>query len=635
MATKTKTTKTKMEFQAEVKQVLDLVIHSLYSNKEIFVRELISNASDALDKARIESLQNIDSLGDDKEFRIKIELNKDKKRFIIHDNGVGMSQEELVKNIGTIAKSGTKEFLEKLKENKNKAELIGQFGVGFYSIFMVADKVVLTTKRLGSDNAIQWSSQGEGSYTLEQVNKPTRGTTIELFLKKEEEDFVQNWKIQSIIKKYNSYIPHPIVMDEEKEVGEGDHKKTETFETILNDKPPIWRRSKTEIKKEEYNEFYKHLSNDQDDPLLHIHNKVEGSLEYSSLLFIPSKAPYDLFQPEKTNGLSLYVKRIFIMNDCKDLLPSYLRFVKGIVDSEDLPLNISREVLQKNDALTKIQKASTKKILSELKKIATKKPDKYQKFWKEFGIVVKEGFHMNWETLDELKELARFPSSKGNLDSVRSLSQYIEDIPKTQKEIYFISGENYSSVHNSPHLEIFKAKNIEVLYMIDPIDEWVTQSLTEYKDKKFVNITKGNLNLDDDSVSKEKQEKSNTRFKDLIKFIKTEFDKDLKDVRTTTRLKDSPCCLVADETDMGQNMERILKMTNQQVSKSKRILELNPDHAICQNILGQFSKDPKQPKIKEWCEVLINQALLAEGSNIQNPTEFITKINDMLQEVSR
>ena len=634
MATKTKT-KTKMDFQAEVKQVLDLVIHSLYSNKEIFVRELISNASDALDKARLETLKEISLLGDDKNFKIKIELDTKNKVFTIHDNGIGMSKEELIENIGTIAKSGTKEFLKKLKDNKDKPELIGQFGVGFYSIFMVADKVILTTKRLGSKkSAIQWTSKGEASYTLEEVEKDSRGTSIQLFLKKEEEDFSQFFNVQNIIKKYNSYIPHPIYMDEEKEVGEGDNKKTEVFETIINDKPPIWRRPKAEVKKPEYHEFYKHISQDQEEPLFHLHNKVEGTLEYSSLLFVPSKAPFDLFQPEKTNGLSLYVKRVFIMNDCKELLPNYLRFVKGIIDSEDLPLNVSREILQKNESLIKIQKASTKKILSELQKIAIKKPDEYQKFWKEFGVVLKEGFHMNWETLDELKKLVRFPSSKGSSKDIRSLENYISDMPKAQKEIYYISGENYDAVHNSPHLEVFNSKNIEVLYMVDPIDEWVVQSLTEFDGKKVVNVTKGNLNLDEDTASKEKQEVSNTKYKDLFAFISKEFEDQVKEVRSTNRLKNSPCCLVSDETDMGQNMERILKMTNQSVTKSKRILEVNPDHPICQNILKQFSKNQKNPIIKDWCHILINQALLAEGSEIINPTDYVQKVNKILETAS-
>jgi molecular chaperone HtpG len=628
-----------MEFQAEVKQVLDLVINSLYSNKEIFLRELVSNSSDAIDKARIESLKNVDLLGDDKEFKIKIELDKEGKTLTIRDNGIGMNRDELIANIGTIAKSGTKEFLKQLKESKEQgdSQLIGQFGVGFYSVFMVADKVTLTTKRMGSEeSAIQWVSAGEGNYTLEEVDKVGRGTEIKLHLKEDELQFTEDWQVRSIVKKYNSYIPHPIAMDTEKEVGEGDDKAKEVVEEILNDKPPIWRRGKTDIKKEEYTEFYKHLSYDQEEPLATIHNKAEGTLEYTTLMYIPSKAPYDLFQPEKVNGLSLYVKRIFIMNDCKELLPNYLRFVKGIVDSEDLPLNVSREILQQNAVLTKIQKASTKKILSELEKMAKKRPEEYTKFWKEFGNVIKEGFHMNWENLDELKKLTRFQSSKSAEGEYRSLDQYLEGMQKEQKDIYYITGENRAAVDASPHLEVFKDKDIEVLYLVDPIDEWVVQSLTEYNEKKLVSIAKGDLDLGDLNKEEKKEKKDGEKkYKKFTEYLQKNFEDQLKEVRVTTRLKDSPSCLVSDNADMGANMERILKMANQDVSASKRILEINPKHPILENLNGLFEKDAEDPKLKEWSSVLLDQALLAEGSPIPNPTEFVSRVNTMLAEVSK
>ncbi len=623
-----------MEFQAEVTQLLDLVINSLYSNKEIFIRELISNASDAIDRARIETLKNVELLGDDPDFKIKIEVDKDKNQVTIHDNGIGMTKAELIENIGTIARSGTKNFMKNLTgDEKKDVNLIGQFGVGFYSAFMVAKKVSLSTKRLGSEEpAMQWTSKGDGNFELEETEKPGRGTSITLFLKEDDKEFSEDYKIRSTIKKYSSYIAHPIAMDTEKEVD----KKKVVEEEILNDKPPIWRRAKTEIKKDEYNEFYKHISFDQEDPLAYAHNHVEGKLEYTTLMYIPSKAPYDLFMPEKTNGLSLYVKRVFIMNDCKELLPNYLRFVKGVVDSEDLPLNVSREILQENAILAKIQKAATKKILAMLENMAKKKEDDYNKFWGEFGNVIKEGFHMNWENLDELKRLLRFSSSKDeDGDKLRSLDSYIKDMAKDQKDIYYITGESRNAVENSPHLEIFKTKDIEVLYMVDPIDEWVVQSVTEYDGKKLINVTKGDLDLGDLSKEEKKEQKEGkSKLKKLTKYITKNHENVLKEVRVTTRLKDSPCCLVVDETDMGVNMERIMKMANQSVSKGKRILEINPQHAIVQHLQKMVEKDDANPKIKEWTGLLIDQSLLAEGSKIEDPAGFVTKINGLLQEVS-
>ncbi len=623
----------KLEFQAEVKQVLDLVIHSLYSNKDIFLRELVSNASDAIDKARIESLTNIALLGDDQNFKIKIESDKDGKTITIKDNGIGMTREEIITNIGTIAKSGTKEFLQKLKDNKGDASLIGQFGVGFYSVFMVADKVTLKTKRLGSENpAMKWESNGDGSYTLEECDKPSRGTEITLHIKDEDKEYLENYKIRSIVKKYSSFVPHPIAMDEET----GDDKKKEVKEEILNDKPPIWRRSKTDIKKEEYEEFYKHISFDSEAPLAYSHNQVEGTLQYTTLMYIPAKAPYDLWMPEKHNGLSLYVKRIFIMEDCKELLPNYLRFVKGIVDSEDLPLNVSREILQQNAVLSKIQKAATKKVLGMLETMGKKNPEDYKKFWKEFGNVLKEGFHMNWENLDELKKLLRFQSTKTADGEFRSLDEYIKDMKEGQEDIYFITGENRKAVEASPHLEVFNDKGIEVLYLIDPIDEWVVQSVTEYESKKLKSVAKGDLDLGKLSAEEKKEQKEGkSKFKKLSKFIQESFADTLKEVRVSTRLKGSPTCLVADEADMGANMERILKMANQSVSESKRILEINPSHPILKNINEKFEADSNNPQIKEWCEILLDQALLAEGSPIKDPQSFVRKVNGLLEQVSK
>ncbi len=615
----------KMEFQTEVKQLLNLMIHSLYSHKEIFLRELISNASDAIDKARYESLTNLDILGEDKTFKIGIVADTEKKTLTLTDNGIGMTRDEIIRNIGTIASSGTKQFVEKLTgDQKKDMSLIGQFGVGFYSVFMVADKVTLTTKRLGSDEpAMKWESTGDGSYTLEEAEKAGRGTELVIHIKEEEKDYLEDYKLRSIIRKYSEYVPHPIALTDK-----------EGKEEVLNTKAPIWRRSKAEITPEQYQEFYKHISYDQENPLDWAHNQVEGTMEYSALLYIPSKAPFDLFQPEKTNGLSLYVKRVFITSDCKELLPSYLRFVKGIVDSEDLPLNVSREILQHNAILGKIQKASTKKVLNLLETMAKERPDDYKKFWKEFGTVMKEGFHMNWENLDELKRLIRFESSKTEAGGYAGLEDYVLRMKDGQKDIYYIAGENRQAVENSPHMEVFKDKEVEVLYLLDPIDEWVVQSLTEFDGKKLVNVTKGDLDLGELSKEEKKaKSKKQSEFKKFMEDMEKALGDTLKEVRVTTRLKESPACLVADETDMGANMERILKMANQKVEASKRILEINPEHPIMAALHKKFEADANDPQLKEWYGVLVDQALLAEGSEVKDPAGYVNKVNRFLTEV--
>ena len=615
----------KMEFQAEVKQLLNLVIHSLYSHKEIFLRELISNASDAIDKARFESLTNSDLLGEDKTFKIQISADADKKILRISDNGVGMSREELIANIGTIASSGTKKFLEQLTgDQKKDMSLIGQFGVGFYSVFMVADKVVLTTRRLGGEGpAMRWESTGDGSYTLEESDKPGRGTDLEIHLKEDEKEFLDDWKIQSIIRKYSEYIAYPI------ELTDKDGKVE-----VLNAKPPLWRRSKSEITKEQYHEFYLHISHDSEEPLAYSHNQVEGAVEYTSLLYIPAKAPFDLYQPDRKHGLSLYVKRVFIMNDCKELLPNYLRFTRGIVDSEDLPLNVSRELLQKNTVIQKIHQATTKKVLNLLETLAKEDAEKYTMFWKEFGGVIKEGFYMNWENLDELKRLTRFESNKVATGQYRSLQDYVLGMKEGQKDIYYITAENRKAAEGSPHLEVFRKKDIEVLYLVDPIDEWVTQSLTEFDGKKLLNAAKGDLDLGDLSKDEKKHKKeAQGQYKDFMKDFEEKMAGELKEVRVTTRLAESPCCLVTGEEDLGANMERILKMANQKVPESKRILEINPDHPIIQKLQGIFAADSTNPKLPDWYRVLVDQALLAEGSPIPEPASYVSKVNSFLAEV--
>ncbi|MDB5048167.1 MAG: heat shock protein Hsp90 [Fibrobacteres bacterium] len=627
----TAATQEKMEFQAEVKQLLNLMIHSMYSNKEIFLRELISNSSDAIDKARYESLTRIEVLGEDKTFRIKVSADKEGKILRISDNGVGMTRQEIIQNIGTIASSGTKKFVEQLSgDQKKDMSLIGQFGVGFYSVFMVADKVVLTTKRLGSDEpAMRWESAGDGSYTLEEAEKQDRGTELEIHIKEDEKEFLEDYRIRSIIRKYSEYITHPITL-----VTTPDAENKEAKEEVLNDKPPIWRRSKSDITKEQYEEFYKHLSYDEDTPLAWTHNQVEGALEYTTLLYIPGKAPFDLYNPEKSNGLNLYVKRVFIMNDCKELLPSYLRFARGIVDSEDLPLNVSREILQKNAVIQKINKAATKKVLQLLETMSKEEKDKYQKFWKEFGNVIKEGFHMNWENLDELKRLIRFESNKTAAGEYVGLEEYVVRMKAEQKDIYYISGETRGAVEHSPHLEVFKSKDIEVLYLIDPIDEWVVQSLADFDGKKLLNVAKGDLDLGElTKEEKKSQKQAEGKYKKFMKDFEEKTGDLLKEVRVTTRLTESPCCLVADETDMGANMERILKMANQKVTASKRILEINPDHAIMQSLRKMYDADPANPKLKDWYGLLVDQALLAEGSEIKDPAGYVSKVNGFLTDM--
>jgi molecular chaperone HtpG len=618
-----------MEFQTEVKQLLNLMIHSLYSNKEIFLRELISNASDAVDKARFESITNSALLGDEPNFKIRIEADKEHSILRISDNGVGMTREEIIRNIGTIANSGTKKFVEQLSgDQKKDMGLIGQFGVGFYSVFMVADKVVLTTKRLGSDEpAMRWESAGDGSFTLEQADKSSRGTELEIHIKDEDKQFLDDWQIKNIVRKYSEYVSHPIAFVSKKEDGEPE-------EEILNTRPPLWRRAKNEVTDAQHQEFYQHLTHDDSEPLAWSHNKVEGALEYTTLLYLPSKAPYDLYHPERPHGLSLYVKRVFIMNDCKELLPPYLRFMRGVVDSEDLPLNVSREILQKNAVIQKINQAATKKSLGLLETLAKDEPEKYKTFWKEFGSVIKEGFHMNWENLDELKRLLRFESSRGAAGEYRGLQDYAVDMKDGQKDIYYLTAESRGAAEGSPHLEVFRKKGVEVLYLVDPIDEWVVSSLTEFDGKKLVNASKGDLDLGDLSKEEKKHtEEAKGQYEKFMKDLGEKMTGTIKEVRVTTRLAESPCCLVADEHELGANMERILKMSNQKVPDSKRTLEINPDHPIIQRLNALYEADPANPKLADWYGVLVDQALLAEGSEIKNPSAYVAKVNGFLAEV--
>ncbi|MGL1903834.1 MAG: molecular chaperone HtpG [Fibrobacterales bacterium] len=629
----------KMEFQTEVKQLLNLMIHSLYSHKEIFLRELISNSSDALDKVRFESLTNKDLLGEDSDLKISISLDEEKNIITIADNGIGMNHDDLIANLGTIARSGTKAFMENISgDDKKDMSLIGQFGVGFYSLFMVASHVEVLTKKTDEEKGWSWKSEGTGEFTIEEAERESRGTSLIIQLKEEEKEYVGTWKVKSLVTKYSEYVTHPIELtyletvpaDEEKKVEE----TTEIKKEILNAKPALWRRPKKEVTQEQYDEFYQHVSNDYNKPLTQSHNKVEGTLEYASLLFVPGKAPFDLYNQDSKTGLKLYVKRIFIMDECKELVPPYLRFIKGIIDSEDLPLNVSREILQSNKVVDNIKKHVTTKSLAMLKDLAENKPEEYLTFWKEMGNVLKEGFYMNFENLDELKALLRFQSTDGSSEKdYTSITEYVKRMRETQEDIYYITGESRNAVESSPHLEMFKDKGIEVLYLVDPIDEWVTQSLSEFDGKKLKNITKGDIDLDDDETKEENkkaEKEAKSKLKGIIEAIQAKLDADIKEVRISKRLKDSPCCLIADENDMGANMERIMKMSGQELPKSKKIMEINPDHKIWQHVDTLFKADKKDATVNEWIEVMYDQALLAEGTELKSPGDFVKKMNALL-----
>ncbi len=622
-------TKEKIEFKAEVAQVLNLVIHSLYSHKEVFLRELISNASDAIDKHRHLSLMDSQFEKPKDEYAIKIELDKKKKTLTISDNGIGMNREDVLQNLGTIASSGTKAFLEQMSKSKDKnaLQLIGQFGVGFYSSFMVAEKVNVHTRKAGEEQkGILWSSDGQGDFTVEELERSEVGTSIELSLKKDSIEYLEDYSIREIVKKYSDYVSYPIKLKKEKDE-----------EETINKVTAIWRRPKSEIKDEEYNEFYKYISHDFEDPLLHSHVVVEGKIEYRMLIFLPKRAPVNFFR-EDIRGIRLHVKKMFVTDECKELLPVYLRFVKGIVDSEDLPLNVSREVLQQNAVIHKIKQQLTKRVFDLLEDLSKKDPEKYNAFYKELGVAFKEGLTMDMENRDRLISFLRYKTSlnDGEKDFV-SLADYVTRTKEDQKEIYYISGSNLETVKQSPHLEFFKSQGIEVLYMTDAIDEWVIPAISLYEGKKLKSITQGEINTD--SVGKELEKEKATvepKYKDLISNIKTALSDQVKDVRLSMRLKASPCCLVTDEGDMDIQMEQIMRAMNKEVPKSKRILELNPEHAILKNMLVAFeNKKAADGQIKNWSEILYHQALIAEGSAIKDPARFVQLLSDLMSDATQ
>ena len=635
----------KKEFKTEVQQLLDLVIHSLYSNKDIFLRELISNGSDAIDKLRFNALSDKKLLKDQTDFGIKLYTDNDAKTLIIEDNGIGMTKDELEANIGTIASSGTRRFMEEIKKGNSSEnpELIGQFGVGFYSAFMVADKVTLKTRPAGSDESWTWESSGDGSYEITEGGREKNGTEITLSLKEDCRDYIVEFRIREIIKKYSDFVEYPILMDitreepeldEEGKPKEGAEKKVTITEETLNSMKAIWMRPKSEVKKDEYNDFYKHISHDYTDPFKTIHYSAEGTLEFKALLYLPSKAPFDMFQHEGIkHGINLYVKRVFIMDNCEALVPRYLRFVKGVVESNDLPLNVSREILQEDLIIKKIEKNVTSKILTTLKGMMKKSKEDYINFYKEFGKVIKEGIEVDPTNKDKIKDLLLYESSKTKPGEYISLKEYTERMITDQKNIYFLTGDSRSTVDNSPHLEVFKKKDVEVLFMTEPVDEFILPGFGEYSDKSLKSIAQGDIDLgteEEKKIAEEQKKEVTGKYKNLIKKIEESLKEDVKEVRLSNRLTDSPSCLVTDEGDINPQMERIFAAMNQPVPEVKRILEINPDHPVIEKMNKIFESDNKNSKVSDFSELLHNQALLTEGVAVKDPVRFSKLITDLM-----
>ena len=619
-------------FQTEVQQLLHLMIHSLYSNKEIFLRELISNASDACDKLRFESLTNNALLEDDEALGIRIDMDEKKRTVTIIDNGIGMTHDEVIADIGTIARSGTRAFLEKMsKDESADSTFIGQFGVGFYSSFLVGKKVTLLTRKAGakSSEGVKWVSDGSGEYTVESINRPQRGTEIIIQLKKDCKEYARKFRVRSTVSKYSDHISLPILMLKSPELdddGKPVQDQTIEWETI-NKGSALWARPKKDISEEEHNTFYTSLTYDPEPPAITIHNRVEGRMEYISLFYIPSKAPFDLWDREQRHGIKLYVRRIFIADDAKKLMPNYLRFVRGLIDSADLPLNVSREFLQQNKEIEKIRNASVRKVLVELGKIASKDEEKYNSLWKEYGRVLKEGMVEDFQNKDTLAKLARFTTTHRDDEAQTiSLDDYIVRMPEKQKDIYYISAENYNAAKSSPHLEVFSKNEIEVVLLTDPVDEWFVNHLREYEGKALKSIAKGDLDIDHlkTTQSKEENQKKEEDMKPLIEKLKAVLKDQVKEVRISDRLVDSPSCLVADEHDLGGNMERILQSIGQEAPIAKPILEINPEHQIVKQI------DVEAELAEEWANLLFDQAVLAEGAPLKNPGEFVKRVNLLL-----
>jgi len=623
-------------FETEVNQLLDLMIHSLYSNKEIFLRELISNASDACDRLRFSAISDASLYEEDIELKIKVSFDKEQRTITINDNGIGMTREEVIDHIGTIAKSGTRSFLDSITgDEKNDAKLIGQFGVGFYSSFIVADEVTLRTRKAGesSDQGVEWISKGKGEYDIASLDKSDRGTEIILHLREAEDELLNDWKLRSIITSYSDHIDFPVIMDKTVEPDpEAENEEASIEEETVNQASALWTRARSEIKDDEYREFYKHVAHDFEDPIDWSHNRVEGTNEYTSLLYIPSRAPYDLYDRESSNGIKLYVQRVFIMEDAEKLMPRYLRFVRGLIDSKDLPLNVSREILQGSKVIDSIRSGSVKKILGMLEKIAKNDPEKYQKFWQEFGKVMKEGPAEDFANREKIGKLLRFATThSGDEEQNVSLDDYIGRMQEGQDKIYYIAADSHAAAKNSPHLEIFRKKGIEVLLLSDRVDEWLTSHLMEFEDKKMQSVAKGELDLGTDEESEKELEAKAKSAEKLLKRMKKALQEKVEDVRVTNRLTDSPACIVLNEQDMAMHMQRLLKEAGHELPSSKPILEINPDHPIVKKLDTEKSKK----KFADWSDILFDQALLAEGGQLDDPAGFVAKLNEMLVTIAR
>jgi molecular chaperone HtpG len=620
-------------FQTEVKQLLQLMIHSLYSNREIFLRELISNASDACDKLRFEALHNDALYENASDLNIRVSFNKEARTLTITDSGIGMSRDEVISNLGTIAKSGTREFFTQLSGDQQKdAHLIGQFGVGFYSAFIVSDKVSVLTRRAGekADQGVRWESDGGGEFSIEMVDRAVRGTEITLHLREGQDDLLAGYKLREIIKKYSNHIVQPILMQKE-EWKDGKYETLDEDETV-NQASALWARSKNEITEEQYKEFYKHVGHDFDDPLAWTHARVEGKQEYTQLLYIPGRAPFDMYDRQARHGIKLYVRRVFIMDDAEQLMPQYMRFVRGVVDSADLPLNVSREILQESKDIEAIRKGCTGKVLGLLSDLAENDKEKYTKFWSEFGNVLKEGVGEDFANKDKIAALLRFATTKADTteESV-SLKEYMARMKDGQEKIYYVTADSFNAAKNSPHLEVFRKKGIEVLLLSDRVDEWVVSNLPEFEGKQLVSVAKGGLDLGslEDAAEKQEQEKQADEFKGLTDKIKTSLADKVKEVRVTHRLTDSPACLVADEHDMSGNLARLMKAAGQKAPSSQPILEINPKHPV---VLRLQNEDAH---FDDWAAVLFDQALLAEGGQLDDPAGFVKRINQLMLEMGK
>lgn len=639
------------QFQAETKQLLDLMVHSIYTNREIFLRELISNASDAIDKIRFQSLTNLDLLEGDSEFEIRLAVDEAEHTLTVSDNGIGMTYDEVVENIGTIAKSGTKAFLEKMQspgQNQDQAELIGQFGVGFYSAFMVADQVTIITKAPGAAKGVKWESTGDGEYTIEEIDREKRGTSIIMKLNEEyrnpekpEENFLNQYTIQNLVKKYSNYIRYPIKMDFTKEEKPTDKDGKEikdaapviSVETrTLNSMTPLWVKNKSDIKPEEYHEFYKNVFHDWHDPLEVIHTKAEGVVEYTALLFIPSRAPFDYYTRDFKPGIKLFSRNVFIMDNCQELLPDYLGFVRGLVDSADFSLNISREILQQDRQLKLIGKNLEKTVLKTLENLLNKERSKYESFWKEFGKAIKAGIYMDFQSKEKLQDLLLFPSSHTKEDGLTSLAEYIKRMPAEQTEIYYVAGKDRNMVERLPQMEILREKGYEVLYLFDRVDEFAIESLHEYQEKHFKSISRGDLNLtgEKEQEAKKATEELGKENESLLKAIKNHLGEKVSDVKLSNRLKSGAVCLVSAEHGISLQMEQILAEMDQKIMRASRILELNPNHPLFEKVKNLFASGAENEKFKNYIDLLYGQALLIEGLSIEDPVEFANKVAGLM-----